>query len=70
MTFRSSGGSEILMTLNPTFVDPITLEGIQITGHSLGYVKELCVIPRTVFWFYRICICTQYHNGVNKGNEF
>ncbi len=22
-----------------------------------------------VFWFHRICICTQYQNGVERGNE-
>ncbi len=22
-----------------------------------------------VFWFHRICICTQYQNGVVRGNE-
>jgi len=48
-----------VMTLNPSFVDLISLKCIEISARSLGEVNEVCVVSMIVFWFHMICICTQ-----------
>jgi len=68
MTVGSLGASKIVMTLNPSFVDLISLKCIEISARSLGEVNEVCVVSMIVFWFHMICICTQYHIG-NSGRN-
>ncbi len=48
-----------MMTLNPSFVDLISLKCIEISARSLGEVNEVCVVSMIVFWFNMICICTK-----------
>ncbi len=51
MRFGSLGASKIVMTLNPSFVDLISLKCIEISARSVGYLNEVCVVSTIVFWF-------------------